>query len=149
VLSAYEYATLIKLFGPGVVEIDSHGDPCLKRVEGTCIFQSPEGLCELQPLGLKPLACKVWPFKVVKVEDPGYASLDELFVYRGEAYKAYVHSSCLGIGHGTRENLVEAIKEVIEVKKDPRRPQCYTTAQLKPLQLARLSTIMPLSRILA
>jgi len=148
-LTPYEYVTFTKLFGLGVAELDRFGDPCLKRSEGACVFQSPEGLCGLQALGLKPLACKVWPFKVVRAKSLDEASPDDAFVYRGEVYRAYVNSSCLGIGHGTREGLVEAIKEVIEIKRDPQTPQRYTTAQLKPSRLAGLGTATPLARPLA
>ncbi|MEM4699780.1 MAG: hypothetical protein QXT74_02360, partial [Candidatus Nezhaarchaeales archaeon] len=135
---------LINLFGPGVVEIDRYGDPCLKQVNGTCLFQGEDGLCQLQPLGLKPLACKVWPFKVERARE-GEASYEELFTYMGEDYRVLVHSECSGVGRGTWEGLVEAIKEVIEIKRNPETPQRYTTADLRgrPRPPAS-STISPL-----
>jgi len=148
VLTAYEYALLIKLFGPWAVELDEHGDPCLRKVGGTCIFQSPTGLCRLQPLGLKPLACKVWPFKVREVKGSEHVEQDEMFVYKGKVYRVYVHSSCRGIGKGSEEGLINAIKEVIEIKKNPARPQVYTTsfivsgkAAAEALDLVRLRSI--------
>ncbi|PCN49856.1 hypothetical protein B6U99_07560 [Candidatus Geothermarchaeota archaeon ex4572_27] len=128
VLTAYEYALITKVFGTWAVELDEHGDPCLRKVGGACIFQSPSGLCKLQPLGLKPIACKVWPFKVREVKPSERVEWDELFIYNGRAYRAYVHSSCRGIGRGSEERLVNAIKEVIEIKRDPSRPQLYTTS---------------------
>jgi len=144
ILTTYEYALLTNLFGQRVVELNSRGDPCLRRVQGVCVFQSSEGLCRLQPLGLKPLACKVWPFKVVEVKNIGEAGEADLFIHGGRAYRVYVHSSCNGIGHGSREELVEAIKEVIEIKRNPHRPQLYSTARVKErgLSLRGLTSTM-------
>lgn len=133
VLTSYEYARLTNLLGPDVVEIDRHGDPCLRQRGGTCVFQGEDGLCGLQPLGLKPLACKVWPFKVERVEGGEEVSHEELFTYGGETYRVLVHSACSGLGKGTWEEMVEAIKEVIEIKRNPEAPQRYTTADLETL----------------
>ncbi|MCX8204618.1 MAG: YkgJ family cysteine cluster protein [Candidatus Nezhaarchaeota archaeon] len=149
VLTPYEYARLTNFFGLGVVDIDKHGDPCLRQVSDTCLFQSEEGLCKLQPLGLKPLACKVWPFKVKKVSEGRGVSYEELFTYRGEAYRVLIHSGCSGVGKGTWEGMVEAIKEVIEIKRNPETPQRFTTAnleaQLKQRQyLQRIANLLSL-----
>lgn len=127
-LTVYEYALIVKRLGPEFIEISETGDPCLRRVKGTCVFQDLNGLCQLQPLGLKPLACKVWPFKVQEAPARGYRSEYARFDYEGEAYYVYVNSSCNGVNAGTFNGLVQAIREVIEMRKNPRKPQFFSTS---------------------
>lgn len=127
-LTSYEVASLIKAFGYEVLEVDRYGGTYLKKVDGACIFQSYDGLCTLQPLGLKPLACKVWPFKVVEVKDLSSVWEKEFFSYRGRLYKACIHTFCRGIGRGCFKDLLMALKEVIELREQPTKFQIYSTA---------------------
>lgn len=122
-LTPYEYALIVETLGAGFVEVTGTGNPCLKRVGGTCVFQDASGLCGLQPLGLKPLACKAWPFRVQKRAGDRRA----LFVYEGEEYYVYVNTKCKGVNAGTFYDLVQAIREVIELRENPRRAQFFST----------------------
>lgn len=139
-LTSYEYARIVELLGAEFVEVSDAGDPCLRRVGGTCVFQDASGLCLLQPLGLKPIACKLWPFKVRRGCDDPRA----LFVYEGEEYCVYVNVRCRGVNAGTLADLVRAICEVIELHKNPNKPQVYSTSRLTaPLLAAHRTSPAP------
>jgi len=140
VLRPYEYALLTEVYGHGIIRIDSMGSPCLKRVGNKCIFQDNYGLCALQPLRMKPLACKVWPFAVCSEPKRKHENGEALFVYKGRDYYVHIDMSypCRGIGAGTREKLHSTIAEVIELQQNPANPQIHSTST---------STLSPVSRI--
>ena len=133
-LTPYEYAKLSTIFGPWCVDVDEFGNPCLRKVGGRCVFQTEEGLCGLQPLGLKPLACKVWPFRVLKRPKYGHPQ-EALFVYGGKRYYVYVNSMCSGVNRGDPRKLPLVVSEVIRILKRPSTPQRYSTSNiaLRPL----------------
>jgi|Deesub1362A_J573_1020465.scaffolds.fasta_scaffold00005_63 hypothetical protein len=124
-LRAREFVDLTKLFGEGIVEIRL-GKPYLKKIRGICVFQQGR-LCTLHPRGIKPRACKIYPFTV---RDKGWESAK--FTYRGGEYYVYVNPECRGVILGTpTKNLVERIiPEVIELSLTLEK---YN----KPSQLAR------------
>ncbi|MEM1538635.1 MAG: YkgJ family cysteine cluster protein [Candidatus Nezhaarchaeales archaeon] len=134
-LTAYEYVVIIKRFGSRFIDVSKTGDLCLKRVEGTCVFQDVNGLCQLQPLGLKPLACKVWPFKVQDAPAKGFWDEYASFNYADKTYYVYVNTDCNGINNGTFNDLIQAIREVIEIHRNPWRPQFYSTSRRVTLGL--------------
>jgi len=112
-----------------VTWIDDLGDPCLTKVGGRCVFQDWDGSCILQSLGMKPLACKVWPF-IVHREHPLRFASDASFRYRGEEYFVYVDMRCPcdGMNRGDPDELPLIVAEAVEISRDPDRPQRYTTA---------------------
>jgi Fe-S-cluster containining protein len=129
VLRAYEYALITENFGQMATWIDGLGDPCLAKVGGRCVFQDWSGLCRLQSMGMKPLACKVWPF-IVQREPRPRSTRDASFHYRGEEYFVYVDTTCPcdGMNRGDPDELPLTVAEAIEISRDPDRPQRYTTA---------------------
>jgi len=136
ILRPYEYALLTRLYGHIIVQIDSTGNPCLRKVDGRCIFHDSHGLCLLQPLGMKPLACRVWPFTVHS--KPKHSAHEALFVHKGRDYYVYVDRSypCRGMGVGTKENPRSAIGEIIELYRNPTKPQLHSTSSiLNPIRL--------------
>jgi len=128
-LRAYEYALITESFGRTVVWMDGLGNPCLKKVGGRCIFQDWDGLCKLQPMGMKPLTCKVWPF-IVRREPQQRFTGDASFRHRGEEYFVYVDTlyPCGGMNKGEPEELPLTVAEAVEISRDPEKPQRYTTA---------------------
>ena len=86
----------------------------IRKVRGRCVFQM-KNLCLLQPLGLKPLSCKLWPFYVstVPVSDWEGREITSLFVLDEREYFAYVNVTCKGIQRGSPEEMKQAISEVI------------------------------------
>ncbi len=74
----------------------------IKRVDdGRCTFLCQFNgtyLCALQ--GMKPNACKIWPFKVLsepRYGDPNLAALD----FAGKKLYIYADSSCTGLRYGS------------------------------------------------
>ena len=132
ILRPYEYALISKLYGQNTVQIDSIGNPCLKEVGGRCVFQDSHGLCVLQPLGMKPLACKVWPFAVCSKPIRKHNDHEALFVHKGRDYYVYVDRSypCRGIGVGTLGKLCLTISETIELQQNPTKSQLHSTSTL-------------------
>ncbi|MEM2093944.1 MAG: YkgJ family cysteine cluster protein [Candidatus Bathyarchaeia archaeon] len=129
VLRIYEYALITRSFGEGSTYIDSLGNPCLKKTRGRCIFQDDQGLCQLQQLGMKPQACKLWPFIVCK--EPKKLSADAAFRHRGGEYYVYVDTlyPCPGINRGNPQQLQATIAEAIECALNSTNQQRHTTAE--------------------
>lgn len=123
VLSAYEYALFLRKFGSGVIEIDSLGNPHLRHVRGRCTFLNSKNLCQLQPLGMKPWVCKLWPFKVSNKLDPRAE-----FRYEGREYHIFVDPSCRGVNKGDPQRLPATISEIIDIYHDPSTEQRYSTS---------------------
>lgn len=134
ILRPYEYALLTAVYGQETIQIDSTGNPCLRKVGGRCIFQDSYGWCILQPLGMKPLACKIWPFVVCSEAKSRYNPDEALFTYKGRDYYIYVDRShpCQGFNVGTLEKLYSTITEIIELQLKPSRQQLYSTYTLNP-----------------
>jgi Fe-S-cluster containining protein len=120
---------MTKRFGHGMTQTDNLGNPCLKKVRGRCVFQDNEGLCNAQRLGLKPLACKLWPFMVLK-EPRHRFSAEASFRHQGTESFVYVDTafSCSGLNKGNPEELHLILAEAVEVARDPGRTQRHTTA---------------------
>lgn len=128
-LRSYEYARIFQVFGPKVIRIDSSGKPYLKKVKGNCVFQDPSRLCVLQPLGLKPVACKLWPFAISRREVEGKRNRRAVFRHRGERYYAYINPSCNGINQGNPKQFPSTLHEVVEISLNPSKLQKYSTSQ--------------------
>lgn len=141
-LSPYEYARILR-FAPYALEAGS-SKPYLKKTGARCIFLNEYGLCQLQFLDLKPLACKIWPFIVLQ-KPKSFHSKKARFYYNNEEYYVYINpharSICSGIGRGKPEELPLVINEVIEIYKGRIREQNYSTAYLKTLTLNLYSLV--------
>ncbi len=117
-LNELEVKSITDLFVDSVVEKD--GTAYLRKHEDTCVFQM-DNLCGLQPLGLKPLACKVWPFYISatplpSVEDKDYKAL---FLWHGQELFVYVNTFCRGLNKGSTPNIRGIVKEVTTVYSNP------------------------------
>ena len=121
ILRPYEYTSISRLFGPTAIMIDSLGNPCLNNVGDRCIFQDFSGSCALQPLGIKPLACKLWPLSVYGSETRMRRRGEAVFHHRGEEYYIYANPACTGINKGKPEELPLTLHEIVEISNIPSR----------------------------
>ena len=88
-------------------------------------------LCKIQ--GMKPGACKQWPFKVLsepKFGDPNHA----LYNYGGLRLFVYADSVCSGLRYGTprRDFAALTLREFVEISLGKRQNQSKTTCFLRP-----------------
>jgi len=84
-LRAYEY---LKLRGTGLVE-EKAGRFYIKKLGRLCPFQKGT-LCSLR--NLKPVACKLYPFSILKKGDKR-----AFFEYEGEDFFVYVDDFCKNV----------------------------------------------------
>ncbi|MGQ9722714.1 MAG: YkgJ family cysteine cluster protein [Candidatus Jordarchaeum sp.] len=127
VLSPFEYVQFLQTFGSEVIEIDSLGNPHIRKIENRCMFQTYSGLCALQPLGMKPLACKLWPFAVYGEENSPKPQGEATFYHRGHRYYIYVNPQCLGVNMGHPKEYLSTLHEVVNISLDPLHEQKYST----------------------
>ena len=124
----YDEVAMIRKFWSDAVE--ERGERIyLRKVGKKCLFQSGKS-CALQPLGLKPIACKVWPFYVstepiCSWDDGNYQAQ---FLCRGKEFFVYVNTNCYGVNRGTQSNLRKVISEVIMLQMNPKEQQHYSTS---------------------
>lgn len=120
-LRPVEYAKLSEFFGSAVIELKSFGKVYLLRRGNTCIFLQGT-FCALQPLDIKPLACKIFPFNV-RPEPAGTKVQHSTFFYKGQRYSVYVNRQCKGLQFGipTRAFRDLVIPEAIELFLNPQK----------------------------
>ncbi len=127
-----EAVSIARAFGDWAVEL-RHGRPYLARVGGRCAFLSTSGRCLLQPLGLKPRACKVWPFSVSREPKHGSPKLAR-FEHLGREWYVYTDSRCPGLilGEPSERLVEEVLPEIVEIWVGARREQEASTSALPP-----------------
>lgn len=135
VLTFNEWLNITKKYGVGVTRAGLNKFYMGKRPDGSCLFLytalNGKQLCGLQ--NNKPLACKIWPFKVLS--KPKYGDADKsLFEYNGQKFYVYIDPFCPGIYWGvpSAELVYKVIPEFIEIALGIRQRQLYSTMQLSP-----------------
>ena len=99
--------------------------------DSRCVFQHPSQgrwVCELQ--GIKPLACKLFPFRVLP--KPIYPRGDgSEYRYRDRVFHVYLDPDCEGIvlGRPSERFLRQTIPEVVEIGLGIRVKQRLTTSK--------------------
>ncbi|MEM4701708.1 MAG: hypothetical protein QXZ51_06150, partial [Candidatus Bathyarchaeia archaeon] len=88
-----------------------------RKTDGSCVFLYKVAgmhLCGLQRM--KPMACKLWPFKILATPKFGYAK-EALYAYGGKTLYVYADSTCAGLIYGrpTWEFANKTLKEFIEI----------------------------------
>jgi len=127
-LSAWEWTRITQAYGLSVTEIGIDG-LFLKKKQGRCIFQYMQGgkwLCGIQ--NLKPLACKLWPFKIFR--KPKYGRAEEASLESGgRKLFVYADSLCpmLKLGEPTEEFLKNILPEFIGISLSTYGEQHYST----------------------
>jgi len=126
-----EYVKIVAQFGYSTVELDL-GKVYLQRgLNNRCVFQQYWGgvwICGLQTI--KPLACKLYPFRVQK--EPKYSGENNAYYnYKGTALYVYLDPHCPGIKFGTPswDLLKRVLPEVVEIGLGVRTKQYYSTSQ--------------------
>jgi Fe-S-cluster containining protein len=133
-LAEEEWRGLSGLFGPRVAE-RIHDKKFLRMEEnGRCAFlHKIEGhwLCSIQ--GAKPLACRLFPFKVC-FQPPSGRRAEGLFSHSGRRLFIYVDADCRGIEWGapSMELVRKVLPEFIGLKLKEDRAQFYSTAHVRP-----------------
>ncbi len=126
---------LANTYGEGVLSARPGGFVLTRGTNGRCIFLLDRGglrACGLQG-SMKPIACKLWPFKVYF--KPKYGRDEEaVFTVEEGRFFVYVDLGCKGVKLGTpTPGLVETISEVVRIALNPRRThQVRTTSLLFP-----------------
>jgi len=128
-LRTYEAVRLANLFGYGSLELGLRGYRLRKRPDGRCVFQVyREGrwICGIQ--GLKPLACKLWPFFIS--EEPQDFKDEAEYEFEGRRFYVYVNTSCRGVVYGKPSDFFakKVIPEFIELSLGLRREQRLSTS---------------------
>lgn len=136
-LSFYEY---LKLKHTGFVE-EKVGRYYIRKINNTCPFQIGN-LCSLQG-ETKPLACKLYPFVVLKRGND-----KALYEYNNEEFYVYVELGCPNLKLGKSNKKIEVlVREAIQLflgKKDTNLITCYR-ASITPHQ-SPLSTYLKRAR---
>lgn len=131
VLGFPEWLKLTKTFGQEAAVSDLSRFYIKRHSDGTCAFLGSNSLkyyCGLQ--GMKPEACKIWPFKVTlepKYGEEKLAALD----YKGHRLYVYVDNMCNGVRYGkpTWEFQNKTVLEFVELALGTRELQHHATGQ--------------------
>ena len=131
IITPYEYAR-ISHYSNGLVSIDDTSNLVLRKVGGRCVAQDRYGLCALQWLGLKPTACRVWPFTIFS--NPKHRNPEAFFLHEGKEYFVYVDRAypCAGMNRGNPEVLFSIIEEMVEIYRGRCVTQLLSTSSLGP-----------------
>jgi len=132
VLDFPEWINIVKAYGvnytmPGISRF------YLKRKsDGTCVFLGNyygKWLCSLQPM--KPIACKLWPFKISDKPTYGRPN-DARYDLTNMKLYIYVDPSCVGLrwGYPNPEFMNTTLTEFVDLALGQRQKQFYSTARL-------------------
>ena len=133
VLGFPEWLRLVKTFGVETTVADISHLYIKRASDGSCAFLC-RGFnayhCGLQ--GMKPEACKLWPFKVLS--EPKYGQANQAkFTFNGRELFVYADAMCSGLRYGnpTWEFNNQTLREFVELALGTRQGQCKTTSDLR------------------
>ena len=88
---------------------------------------------------MKPIACKLWPFKILSRPKYGRAN-EAIFNYAGRRFYVYVDPFCPRIrwGKPSPELVYKVIPEFIEIALGRRVKQFYSTSRILNQMLPKL-----------
>jgi Fe-S-cluster containining protein len=136
VLGFPEWIRLTKTFGSETTVAGLDRFYIKRASDGTCAFlcdNSQNYFCGLQ--GMKPEACKIWPFKILT--EPKYGEEKQAaFNYMGNNLYVYADTMCSGLRFGTPtwEFRYTTIKEFAELALGLRQVQYKTTRSVDVVQ---------------
>ncbi|MEM2896403.1 MAG: YkgJ family cysteine cluster protein [Candidatus Bathyarchaeia archaeon] len=131
-LTLYEAVTFLRKFGMDVLIPNLRGFYLRKTLDGKCIFQNEyfgKSLCRIQ--AIKPLACKLWPFRILKY--PKYEERElAKFAYKDDVFYVYVDPACRGLslGNPSEELVTKTIPEFIKIFLGIKQTQFYSTSRM-------------------
>ena len=130
ILKYPEWIKIIQTYGIGATRPGITNFYLEKSANGTCIFLYKffdMWLCGLQHM--KPIACKLWPFKVYT--HPRYGRPPQAsYEYRDREFFVYADPGCLGLRFGNPSNhlVSNIIPEIVEIALEVREKQVYSTS---------------------
>jgi len=128
-LTTGEWIELSKTYGYGMVAQNIDGFFINKTVEGWCpfLYRTMGGSgCGLQQT--KPLACKLWPFRISDHPRHGFKE-EAAFQHNGNTFYVYGIPFCSGFRYGTpNEHFVkDVVPEFLDMRTGYRRAQVFST----------------------
>lgn len=132
VLKLPEWLSIIKRFGVEYTAPSVSNFFLKRRDNGSCVFlneHTSTAFCGLQHA--KPIACKLWPFKVL--DHPKFGHPEHAVYQRGQhKLFVYVDPACPGLTFGppSLEFTYSVIPEFVEIASGLRHRQQKTTANL-------------------
>jgi len=132
VLNFAEWMSVVKTYGVDFTSPGINKFYLKHRSDGSCSFlynYYGKGFCSLQHM--KPLACKLWPLKILHRPKYGRAREAE-YNYAGNKLFIYVDPSCTGLtwGNPTTNFLKTTLTEFIELALGLRKKQVYSTSRM-------------------
>jgi len=132
VLQFDEWLNLIRKYGVGVTKTGLNRFFLGKKDDGTCMFlynSFGRWFCGLQ--NTKPMACRLWPIKVVNRPKYGFAN-EAAFNYNGRQLFVYIDPSCpeISFGRPSQRMTYHVIPEFIEIALGSREKQMYSTSSV-------------------
>jgi len=132
VLDFPEWINIVKAYGVDYTQPGISRFYLKRKIDGTCVFLGNyygNWLCSLQRM--KPMACKLWPFKIS--DKPKYGRPNEAR-YNTANIKLYIYvdPSCVGLrwGNPSPEFMHTILPEFVDLALGQRRKQFYSTARL-------------------
>ena len=122
-----EYSEISK-FWPDKVRIRNKEPYLGRKMDGRCEFLWGNA-CFLEMVGMKPLACKLWPFMVLTKPLKIDENFDGLYRTNEREYFVYLNPNCYGINRGNPVELANTIEEVIKIWNGSRKEQYYSTSR--------------------
>ena len=131
-LTTQEWLKLIRMYGFGIVTQDVTGFYLRKTIKDQCpfLYNSRIGfVCTLQRD--KPLACKLWPFRICKTPQYGSPN-DAYFKYQDFQSYIYAYPQCRGVSLGKPSTLLihKIIPEFINIRLGIQKKQFYSTSKI-------------------
>lgn len=125
----------IKKFRPDKVRIKKRKPYLKRKADGRCEFLYGD-LCSLQALDMKPVACKVWPFKVLPKPAKNDREFDGLYQTADKKeYFVYINPRCSGINKGNPFQLQRSVEEIIAFWNGSKKQQRYSTSNDRSVQI--------------
>jgi len=132
VLDFPEWINIVKAYGVDYTQPGISRFYLKRKTDGTCVFLGNyygNWLCSLQHM--KPMACKLWPFKIS--DKPKYGRPNEAR-YNTANIKLYIYvdPSCAGLrwGNPSPEFMHTILPEFVDLALGQRLKQFYSTARL-------------------
>lgn len=132
VLDFPEWISIVKTYGVDFTQPGISKFFLKRRNDGLCAFVCNNygvWLCSLQHM--KPIACKLWPFKIL--DKPKYGRPNEA-LYDWNNWKLYVYadSSCIGLrwGNPNPEFANSVLPEFVDLALGRYRKQFHSTSKL-------------------
>jgi Fe-S-cluster containining protein len=133
-LTPPEWLMIVKAYGYGLVDQTLSGFYLRKTIDDHCPFLAKSlwgYACQLQHT--KPLACKLWPFRIRGDSRLGYE--DEAHLkYRGRDFYVYAQPQCPGIVVGTPSPWFTqtVLPEFLDIRLGLQKEQIHSTSKRHP-----------------